>query len=262
MTSPKYQTAIQLRAACRSGQFTGQTSGSAPGFVQANLVILPEQHADDFKRFCELNPQPCPLLDQTEPGNPVPKLLAPSADLRTDLPRYRVWKNGKLVDEPTDITSVWQTDFVAFLLGCSFTFESALQRENIPVRHIELGQNVPMYRTSIACQPSGPFTGPLVVSMRPMNPNQAQRAVEITSRFPGMHGAPIQVGSPEQIGITNLSEPDYGVAVPINDDEIPVFWACGVTPQAVLQQAKLPLVITHSPGFMFVSDKRDEDYEV
>lgn len=258
----KYQTAHEVRQACREGELIGPTAGLAPGFVQANLVILPEEHADDFHQFCERNPKPCPLLGRTETGNPVPTQLAQEADLRTDLPQYRVWKEGKLIEEPTDILDYWQKDFVGFLLGCSFTFEAALRRENIPVRHIDLECNVPMYRTNVACTPSGPFAGPLVVSMRPLTPNAVDRAVEITSRYPGMHGAPVQIGSPEEIGISNLTPPDYGDAVPVEEDEVPVFWACGVTPQAVVEKAKLPLVLTHAPGCMFVSDRRDEEYEV
>lgn len=254
----KLQTGEQVREACRRGDFTGQTSGLAPGFAQANLVILPREYAYDFLMFCQKNPKPCPLLDVTSPGETAPKSVAPEADLRTDLPRYRVWKNGKLADEPTDIRRLWRDDFVSFIIGCSFTFESALLRAGVPVRHIKLGVNVPMFRTNIACQPAGVFRGPTVVSMRPMTPADAVRAVQITSRYPGVHGAPIHLALPESIGISNLAKPDFGDPVPIEKDEIPVFWACGVTPQTVLMASKLPFVITHSPGGMFLTDVRDE----
>ena len=253
-----FQTGADVRRACRSGEWTGQTSGLVPGFAQANLAILPAELAADFHEFCRRNPKPCPLLDVTDVGSPVPKKIAPQADLRTDLPRYRVWEHGELVDEPTEIAHLWQDDFVAFLIGCSFTFEAALLKAGIPVRHIERRCNVPMYRTSIECESSGPFHGPMVVSMRPLTPADAEKAVEITSCYPSVHGGPIQVGEPERIGITDLSKPDFGDAVPIEEGEIPVFWACGVTPQSVVMAAKPPLMISHSPGCMFVTDIPDE----
>lgn len=255
-------TAQLTRQACRTGGFTDQTSGMASGFAQANLVILPKSLAGDFLLFCQRNPKPCPLLDVTEPGSPVPRRAAPEADLRTDLPRYRVWREGRVVDEPTEIGNLWQEDFVSFVIGCSFTFEAALLRAGVPVRHIELGINVPMYRTNIACQPAGVFHGPLVVSMRPMRPADAIRAVQITSRYPAVHGAPVHVGLPHEIGIADIARPDFGDAVPIADNELPVFWACGVTPQAVAMAARPPLMITHSPGCMFVTDLRDEELAV
>ena len=250
----KLQTGRQVREACRSGALDGQTSGLAPGFAQANLVVLPREHAYDFLMFCQKNPKPCPLLDVTAPGETAPKSVAPSADIRTDLPRYRVWKDGVLADEPTDIRAHWRDDFVSFIIGCSFTFESALLRAEVPVRHIELNKNVPMFRTNIDCEPAGVFRGPTVVSMRPMTPADAVRAVQITSRFPDVHGAPIHIALPESIGIADLAEPDFGDAAPVAPDEIPVFWACGVTAQTVLKQSKLPFVITHSPGCMFLTD--------
>ncbi|MGH7201073.1 MAG: putative hydro-lyase [Planctomycetaceae bacterium] len=241
---------------------TGPTPGLALGFVQANLVIVPREHAFDFLLFCQRNPKPCPLLDVTEPGDPVPAAFAPSADLRTDLPRYRIWQDGELVAEPTDVSDHWQEDFVAFLIGCSFTFEAALLRAGVPVRHIEQGVNVPMFKTNIACRPAGRLHGPMVVSMRPLTPADAIRAVQVTSRYPQVHGAPVHVGLPEQIGISDLSQPDFGDAVAVNEDELPVFWACGVTPQAVIMSARPPLAITHSPGCMFVTDVRDETLAV
>lgn len=256
------QTAAAVREACRSGALTDQTSGLAPGFAQANLVVLPADLAADFLLFCQRNPKPCPLLDVTEAGNPHPLRAAPDGDLRTDLPKYRVWEHGKLVAEPTDIRSLWREDFVSFVIGCSFTFEEALLRSGVPVRHIELGRNVPMYRTNVPCSPAGVFHGPLVVSMRPMKPADAIRAVQITSRYPAVHGAPVHIGLPEQLGIHDLSKPDFGDAVPVRDDELPVFWACGVTPQAAVMAARPPLVITHSPGCMFVTDLKDESLAV
>ncbi len=255
-------TGVQVRAAARSGTLTGQTSGLAPGFAQANLVILPAEHAPDFLLFCQRNPKPCPLLDVTAPGDPVPRRAATAADLRTDLPQYRVWESGRLIAEPPDITALWRSDFVSFVIGCSFTFEAALVRAGVGVRHLELGQNVPMYRTNIPCAPAGRFHGPLVVSMRPMRPPDAIRAVQITSRYPAVHGAPVHLGFPEAIGIADLSKPDFGEAVPIQAGELPVFWACGVTPQAVVMAACPALAITHRPGCMFVTDLRDEELAV
>jgi uncharacterized protein YcsI (UPF0317 family) len=255
-------TAELVRAACRGGALQDQTSGLAPGFAQANLVILPRELAGDFLLFCQRNPKPCPLLDVTEAGDPVPRRAGPTSDLRTDLPRYRIWRNGQLVEEPTDIRHLWQDDFVSFVIGCSFTFEAALLRAGVPVRHIERGVNVPMYWTNIACQPAGVFHGPLVVSMRPLKPADAIRAVQITSRYPAVHGAPVHIGMAAQIGITDLGHPDFGDAVPIADNELPVFWACGTTPQAVAMAVRPPLMITHSPGCMFVTDLRDEELAV
>lgn len=262
MTAEKLLTGADVRSACLAGTWTKPTSGLADGFAQANLVVLPQKLAFDFLLFCQRNPKPCPLLDVTEPGDPVPQHVAPTADLRTDLPSYRVWRNGDLVDEPTDISGYWQEDFVSFVIGCSFTFEAALQRARLPVRHIDLGVNVPMFRTNIACRPAGVFHGPLVVSMRPMSPSEAVRAVQITSRYPSVHGAPIHIGDPSAIGIADITKPDFGDAVPIRAGEVPVFWACGVTPQAAIMAARPPLVITHSPGCMFVTDLRDEELAV
>jgi len=255
-------TPESVRQAARRGELTEQTSGLAAGFAQANLVILPQELAFDFLLFCRRNSKPCPLLEVTEAGSPHPVATAANADLRTDFPRYRIWHDGVLVDEPTDITDHWQDDFVSFLIGCSFTFESALLRAGVPVRHIELGVNVPMYRTNIECSPAGKFVVPMVVSMRPLTPADAIRSVQITSRFPDVHGAPVHIGLPEQLGIADLSEPDFGDPVPLQDEELPVFWACGVTPQAVIMAAKPPLVITHSPGCMFVTDILDETLAV
>jgi uncharacterized protein YcsI (UPF0317 family) len=251
-----------VRQACRLGEWTLPTAGLAAGFAQANLVILPREWAYDFLLFCQRNPKPCPLLEVTEPGDAVPRWFAPDADLRTDLPRYRIWRNGELAAEPTDIMDLWRDDFVSFVIGCSFTFETALMNAGLPVRHIEENVNVPMFRTSIPCQPAGKFAGPMVVSMRPLRPADAIKAIEITSRYPMVHGAPIHLGDPEAIGIADISDPDFGDPVSVHPNEIPVFWACGVTPQSVLRAAKLPLAITHAPGCMFVTDVRDETLAV
>ncbi|MFQ5733412.1 MAG: putative hydro-lyase [Planctomycetaceae bacterium] len=255
-------TGSQVRAACRSDSFQGQTSGLAAGFAQANLAILPRDWADEFLLFCRRNPKPCPLLEVLDAGSPVPSQMAVNADLRTDLPKYRVWKDGQLIDEPADIVDVWRDDFVSFLIGCSFTFEAALRNAGVPARHIELGVNVPMFRTNIACEPAGRFAGPMVVSMRPLTPSDAIRAVQITSRYPSVHGAPVHLGFPEQIGIADLSRSDFGDVVPVREGELPVFWACGVTPQAAIMQARPPIAVTHSPGCMFVTDTRDESLAV
>lgn len=254
-------TASDLRAEIRAGRFNAPTAGLSRGFVQTNLVILPRRYADEFAEFCELNARPCPLIEQTMLGDPEPKRSAPGADLRTDVPRYRVFRRG-VADpaEPTEIGDLWRDDFVGFLLGCSFTFENALTKAGLAVRHLEQGCNVPMYRTSIACKPAGKFSGPLVVSMRPYRPEQVDAVVRVTGAYPEMHGAPIHVGDPAAIGIADLARPDFGDAVTIQPGETPVFWACGVTPQLALAQARCELAITHSPGCMFVTDLRDEAY--
>jgi uncharacterized protein YcsI (UPF0317 family) len=250
-----------VRQACRTGTLTAPTPGLALGSVQANLVILPKEHAFDFLLFCQRNPKPCPLLDVTEPGDPEPRGVAPGADLRTDLPAYRVWRNGELVDEPTDLRPLWRDDLVSFVIGCSFTFESALLDARLPVRHIEQGRNVPMYVTNRPCRPAGRFAGPLVVSMRPMTPEQVVAATRVCARFPRAHGVPVHFGDPAGIGIADLSRPDFGDAVHVRPGEVPVFWACGVTPQAALMRAQLPLAITHKPGHMFLTDLKDADLE-
>jgi uncharacterized protein YcsI (UPF0317 family) len=230
--------------------------------VQANLVIVPRELAFDFLLFCQRNPKPCPLLDVTEPGCPEPRLVAPGADLRTDLPRYRVYRHGELVDEPADLNAWWREDLVAFLLGCSFTFENALLQAGVSVRHVESGCNVPMYRTTLECRPAGLFRGPMVVSMRPLTPAQVVIAVQICARFPRAHGTPVHFGDPRTLGIQDLGRPDFGDPVEIRPGEVPVFWACGVTPQAVAMEVRPPFLITHKPGHMFVTDVRDVDLEL
>lgn len=258
MTEPRVASLpaspAEARALMRAGEWTGVTAGLAPDFAQANLVILPRDLADDFLLFCVRNPKPCPLLDVTEPGSPVPTVAVPDADLRTDLPAYRVYRHGELAAEPRSLERYWTGDLVAFLLGCSFTFEHGLRAAGIPIRHQECGCNVPMYRTTIPCRPAGIFHGPLVVSMRPIPAHQVALAVQVSSRYPTMHGAPVHIGAPAALGIADLAAPDFGDPVPIAPDEVPLFWACGVTPQAVAMQTRPPLMITHAPGHMFVTD--------
>ena len=260
--APDPQSGLAARQAIRSGRHRGPTSGLAPGYVQGNLVILPKDVAADFQRFCELNPKPCPLIGTAVPGDWRIPALGEDLDIRTDIPRYRVWKHGELVAEPDNLNEVWRDDLVSFIIGCSFSFEEALMADGIEIRHIACGCNVPMYRTSVATAASGAFHGPMVVSMRPMSPADAIRAIEITARFPAVHGAPVHIGKPEQIGIRDLAKPDYGDAVPVGDDEIPVFWACGVTPQSVIAAAKPAFCITHYPGSMLVTDRKNSEFAV
>ncbi|MCX7231678.1 MAG: putative hydro-lyase [Burkholderiales bacterium] len=244
-----------LRLAIRAGRHHAHTVGLAPGRVQGNLVVLPQALAGDFMRFCQRNPKPCPLLAVTEPGDPVARELGEDVDLRTDVPRYRVWREGVLEGEVDDLRALWRDDWVGFVLGCSFSFEQALLDDGIPLRHVAEGRNVAMYRTSIPTSPAGRFSGPLVVSMRPMTAAHAIRAVQVTSRFPSVHGAPVHFGDPAAIGIADLSRPDYGDAVDILPGEVPVFWACGVTPQAALIVARPEVCVTHAPGCMLVTDR-------
>jgi uncharacterized protein YcsI (UPF0317 family) len=251
------QTPKEIRQAIRQGRYTGGTSGLALGFVQANLVILPRAQAYDFLVFCQRNPRPCPLIEVTDPGNPEPAGVAAGADLRTDVPRYRIYREGRLDAEVTDIAKEWRDDLVAFLLGCSFTFENALLQSGVPVRNIEENRIVSMWRTSLQCRPAGIFRGPMVVSMRPIPAPLIPRAVTATARYPMAHGAPVHVGDPARIGIADVHKPDWGDAVTIHAGEEPVFWACGVTPQAVALEARPPLVITHAPGHMFITDLPD-----
>lgn len=244
-----------LRRAIREGLHTGPTAGLCPGWAQANVVILPEEFADEFEAFCRANPQPCPLLERLAVGDPRPRLAAAGADLRTDVPKYRVFRHGQAeAEEPTSIARLWRDDLVGFLLGCSFTFEAALEEAGLPVRRSEGGANVAMYRTSRACQPAGRFAGPLVVSMRPYPPQQVERVRAITGAYPRMHGEPVHVGDPEALGIADVQRPDFGDVPSIAPGETPVFWACGVTPQLALAAARPDLAITHSPGCMFVTD--------
>lgn len=249
----------EVRRRARARDWTGPTPGLALGYVQANLVIVPRELAFDFLLFCHRNPKPCPLLDVTEPGSPEPAGVAAGADVRTDIPRYCVYREGRRVDEPADLLQYWRPDLVAFLIGCSFTFENALLQAGLPLRHVEAGCNVPMYRTNRPCLSAGVFRGPMVVSMRPMTPAQAIEATLICRHFPRAHGAPIHFGDPAALGIADLAKPDFGDPVEIRPGEVPVFWACGVTPQAVAMEAKPPFLITHKPGHMFLTDLRDTE---
>jgi uncharacterized protein YcsI (UPF0317 family) len=251
----------ELRRTIRSGAHTGNTSGLAPGFVQCNVVILPADCAHDFLRFCQLNPKPCPLIAVGEPGNTTLAALG-DIDIRTDVPCYQVFRHGEVTEEIPDISPLWRDDLVTFALGCSFSFEEALLADGLEVRNVTQGLNVPMYRTNIDCADAGPFTAKMVVSMRPFRARDAIRAIQICTRFPSVHGAPVHLGDPGLIGIADLAQPDYGDAVQIKDTEIPVFWACGVTPQVALAAARLPLAITHSPGCMLVTDLRNSQLAV
>lgn len=253
-TDRSIETGARERRRIRAEQLNGPTAGLAAGNVQANLVILPKALAHDFLRFAQANPKPCPVLAVSEPGDPNLPSLGADLDIRTDLPKYRVWRYGELVDEPAEVRHVWRDDLVSFALGCSFSFEQAMVEEGIELRHMTCGSNVPMYRTNIRCVPAGSFAGPLVVSMRPLSPSDAIRAIQITSRFPSVHGAPVHLGLPEAIGIGNLDRPDYGDAVPVHAGELPVFWACGVTPQAIIAEAEPEFCITHAPGSMLITD--------
>ncbi|MGY1744335.1 putative hydro-lyase [Blastococcus sp. SYSU D00695] len=248
------------RARYRAG-LAVPTSGAAPGFTQANLVVLPRDWAWDMLLFAQRNPRPVPVLEVTDPGSPRSE-LAPGADLRTDLPRYRVWRDGELVAEPTDVRDVWREDLVAFLIGCSFSFERALLDAGVPVRNLEQGRNVSMYRTSVACRPAGRLSGPLVVSMRPVPAALVATAVQVTARMPQVHGAPVHVGDPAALGIADLAAPDHGDPVEAQPGDVPVFWACGVTPQAAVLASRPPLAITHAPGHMFVTDVPDAVYRL
>jgi uncharacterized protein YcsI (UPF0317 family) len=245
-----------IRLAARVGVLRGPTAGLAAGFLQANLVAVPRSLAADFHRFCDLNPKPCPLLAVAGPGDPSLPTLGDGIDIRTDVPRYVVWRDGAPVEDRDDVTDLWRDDLVAFLLGCSFSFEQALAAEGLSPRHVLAGTNVSMYRTSVDCAAAGPFRGPLVVSMRPYRPDEVDRVVAITSRFPLAHGAPVHIGDPATIGIRDLSVPDYGDPVEIGVEEVPVFWACGVTPQAVIAHSRVAFAITHAPGCMLVTDLR------
>lgn len=249
----------EIRRRIRNGEWTAPTAGLAPGYAQANLVVVPRELAYDFLVFCQRNPKPCPLIEVTDPGSPEPAYAAPGADLRTDIPRYRIYRRGTVDSEETEITRHWRPEFVAFLLGCSFTFETAMQHAGLPVRHIDDGCNAAMYVTSLPCRPAGVFHGPMVVSMRPLPAAAVPRAVLVTGRYAEAHGAPVHVGDPARIGIRDLARPDFGNPPRIEPGEVPVFWACGVTPQAVAQAVKVELMITHAPGHMFITDLLDED---
>lgn len=257
---PASMTPAQARALFRTTEVP-TTAGFSAGYAQANLIALDKKYAFDFLLFAQRNPKPCPILGVLEPGQVASSLLA-GGDIRTDIPAYRVFKGGSLIDEPTNATEYWTDNTVAFLIGCSFTFEAALLDNGVPVAHIEQGRNVPMYMTNIDCEPAGVFSGKMVVSMRPIPASQVSDAVRITSRYPAVHGAPVHVGDPAAIGIADLGSPDFGSAVDIPAGTVPVFWACGVTPQSIVMSSKPDLAICHAPGKMLVTDARDLAYQV
>ena len=259
MTNPADHTPAEARKLFRDGLVT-PTAGWCAGWAQANLLALPRDLAFDFLLFTQRNPKPCPVLDVLDAGEVSGPIL--DGDVRTDIPAYRVYVDGELAEETTDVTSWWREDLVAFLIGCSFTFEAALLEAGVPVRHVEQGVNVPMYRTSRRCRSAGAIGGPRVVSMRPVPAAQVADAVRVTARYPAVHGAPVHVGDPAALGIEDLSRPDYGDAVDVRPGEVPVFWACGVTPQAAVVESRPPLAIAHAPGHMLVTDARDSSYLV
>jgi uncharacterized protein YcsI (UPF0317 family) len=249
----------EIREIIRKGEWDKPTTGVALGYAQANLVILPVKHAFDFFLFCQRNPKPCPLLEVLEPGKYKPGFLADGSDVRTDAPRYNVYVKGQLKASPTSVKELWRQDFVTFFLGCSLSFEEAMIRAGIPVRHIDEEKNVPMYVTNIECRSAGMFHGPMVVTMRPVLPDKVVKAVQVTSRYASVHGGPVHIGDPNIIGIRDLGKPDFGDAVTIEKSEVPVFWACGVTPQAAVMAVKPDICITHAPGHMFITDILNEE---
>ncbi len=254
-------SATEQRLAARRDEWRGTTAGHCPGHQQANVVILPRDAAIDFAAFCTRNPRPCPVIEITPPGDPEPVRSAPGADIRTDVAGYRVYREGRLVEQRSDILDLWQDDLVTFLLGCSFTFEHALIEAGIGVRNVTQGSRVSMFVSSLQCVPAGRFHGPVVVSMRPIAEAQLAQVTALSARYPHAHGAPIHVGDPKAIGIADLSTPDYGEPVAVGPGEVPVFWVCGVTPQAVAVSARVPFMITHEPAQMFLTDlPREGDF--
>ena len=252
----------QIRAACRDGLFFGPTSGLARGYVQANMVVLRSGYAEEFSKFCEKNPQPCPVLEVLDPGDPEVKELASKSDIRSDLPQYRIYRNGIMEKDVSNIRDLWRDDFVTFLLGCSFIAEDALIKEGFLLTHIKETGFVPMYKTSLKCNTAGRFQGEMVVSMRPFKPKEVKKVTEITKNYPMAHGAPVHVGNPSKIGIKDINHPEFGRPVTIQNEQVPVFWACGVTPQVAVENARPPLAITHSPGQMFIADITSESTRI
>lgn len=252
------KTPAEVRTLIRRGVIDFPTAGMCRGYAQANLVILPPEYAADFEEFTKKNPFPCPVLEIIR-GTPETHDMGEGGNIVTDIPRYRVYENGVFTKELTDASEYWKDGYVGFLIGCSFSFEEALMEAEIEVRHIAQGRNVPMYKTNIPTVKAGPFEGPMVCSMRPMTPENAKKAYEITVKMPNVHGAPVHMGDASEIGIADIMDPDYGDAVDIYAGEIPVFWPCGVTPQAAVENAKPPIVITHAPGHMFITDIKNSD---
>lgn len=261
-TRKALEEAKEARSRYRAG-LVEPTAGIAPGIAQANMISVPCDWAWDFLLYAQRNPKPCPVLDVVEAGKHT-TVLADDADLRTDLPLYRVWREGKLEKEMPDVTDLWaeHPDLVSFLIGCSFTFEAPLIQAGIEVRHITDGTNVPMYLTNRNCRSAGRVHGELVVSMRPILPDRVADAVQISGRYPSVHGAPVHIGDPALLGIADLKKPDFGDPARVEPGEVHVFWACGVTPQAAVMASGVPFAITHAPGHMFITDVPDFNYHV
>ena len=251
----------QVRAAIRSGDYTAHTAGLGTGYLQANLAIMPQEYALDFMRYCQRNPKPCPLTGVSDTGSPILFTMGDGIDVRTDVPAYNIYRHGELTETVTNLISYWQDDFVAFALGCSFTFEHALRAAGLPVWHIENNTTVPMFRSNIDTVPAGPFHGKMAVSLRAIPNDRVDEVVEISRQFPLAHGAPVHVGDPSAIGITHIDRPHWGDPAPLPDGHTPVFWACGVTPQIAIEHAQLPICITHKPGHMLITDIA-EDAEI
>lgn len=249
----------EVRQMIRNGEIARPTAGMCNGYAQANLIVLPKEQAYDFLLFAQRNPKPCPILEVSDVGSRSLHYIAKDADIARDIPKYRVWEDGVMTGEYTDVSAFWRDDFVSFLLGCSFSFESELLEANVPVRHIEEDCNVPMFLTNIDCEPAGMFSGKMVVSMRPIPYSQVIKAVTVTEQVPKVHGTPIHIGAPEAIGIRDINKPDFGDPVTIREGEVPVFWACGVTPQSVVMNVKPKIAITHSPGHMFITDVKNTE---
>lgn len=257
----KNSTLAEVRTEIRAGRYTAHTAGLGRGSLQANLVIMPEEFAFDFMRYCQRNPKPCPITGVSDTGNPMMFTMGNDIDIRTDVPAYNIYRNGRLDISMTNIAEIWRDDFVVFTLGCSFTFEHALLDAGINLWHIDKDRTVPMFRSNIETTPAGPFSGKMVVSMRSVCEERVDEVIQISRRFPLAHGAPVHVGDPKAIGITDLSSPDWGDPAPVGANEVPVFWACGVTPQVAIKAAQLPICITHKPGCMLITDIA-EDAEV
>ncbi|SPD91530.1 hypothetical protein LES9216_00657 [Leuconostoc suionicum] len=255
-------TPTEFRKKVRDNEYQKPTAGMCPGYAQTNLIVLPWEDAYDFLLFAQRNPKPIPILEVTEVGSRELQTLGNDIDVATDFPKYRIYRNGKMVDEYLSVVDFWREDLVSFLIGCSFSFEDLLVDAGIEIRHITEKANVPMFNTNIPLKQAGKFSGNMVVSMRPIKSSQIATAVNVTNRLPGVHGAPIQIGNPAEIGIYDLTDPDYGDAVTINENEIPVFWACGVTPQAAVMASKPKFAITHSPGHMLITNISNKDLSV
>lgn len=251
------QGLADIRKAIRAGAYDGHTAGLALGRLQCNVVILPKAFADDFKRYCLRNPKPCPVVYIGEAGEPGLRGLGDGIDIRTDVPKYFIYEAGVLSSSTKDISELWQEDFVTFAIGCSFTFEAALIAAGYRLKHVEANLTVPMFRTNLMTQEAGRFHGPMVVSMRAFPRHQMEDVVAVTEKFPHAHGGPVHVGDPSVIGIEDLGNPNWGDPTELGTDDVPAFWACGVTPQVAIENARPPICITHAPGRMLICDKPD-----